>query len=119
MAWHGIILVESPFLGALCYLPSQPHHHSVDPQPQTHHPPPLQRNYLDVYRYESWGSHTLPPFHLHQTFLPSDLLLHASHTQPPPLLAEADLLSLMDKVGLRVGLGLRVKDCGVVGGCYL
>ncbi|CAI5998384.1 unnamed protein product [Closterium sp. NIES-64] len=58
------------------------------------------RNYLDVYRYDSWGAHTLPAFQTGQQFTPTDLELRSGRTEPPPLLSEADLLGLMDKAGI-------------------
>lgn len=59
-----------------------------------------QRNYLEVYRYDGWGGSgtTLPHFEVGQQFIPSELLLKEGRTEPPPLLSEADLLGLMDKV---------------------
>lgn len=60
----------------------------------------LERNYLEIYRYESWGGSTIPTFMTRQQFVPTRLTLDASITRPPPLLSEADLLSCMDKAGI-------------------
>uniref|UniRef100_N1R4S4 DNA topoisomerase n=1 Tax=Aegilops tauschii TaxID=37682 RepID=N1R4S4_AEGTA len=57
----------------------------------------LAKNYLDVYRYDSWGGSLLPTYTIGQTFVPTSLTLDSGVTRPPPLLAEADLLSCMDK----------------------
>ncbi|XVF16931.1 hypothetical protein REPUB_Repub10bG0073300 [Reevesia pubescens] len=60
----------------------------------------LERNYLDVYRYESWGGSMIPTYTLGQQFIPTSLTLDTGVTRPPPLLSEADLLSCMDKAGI-------------------
>ncbi|KAK8687869.1 hypothetical protein V6N13_086664 [Hibiscus sabdariffa] len=56
-----------------------------------------RRNYLDVYRYESWGASMIPTYSVGQQFIPTSLTLDTGVTRPPPLLSEADLLSCMDK----------------------
>ncbi|XP_031504229.1 DNA topoisomerase 3-alpha [Nymphaea colorata] len=60
----------------------------------------LAKNYLDVYRFESWGGSTIPMYQLGQQFLPTTLTLDSSVTRPPPLLSESDLLGCMDKAGI-------------------
>ncbi|XP_012489371.1 DNA topoisomerase 3-alpha isoform X2 [Gossypium raimondii] len=60
----------------------------------------LERNYLDVYRYESWGGSMIPTYTVGQQFVPASLTLDTGVTRPPPLLSEADLLSCMDKAGI-------------------
>ncbi|XP_035551186.1 DNA topoisomerase 3-alpha-like isoform X2 [Juglans regia] len=62
---------------------------------QDHH-----KNYLDVYRFESWGSSLIPTYVSGQQFMPTSLTLDSGVTRPPPLLSEADLLSCMDKEGI-------------------
>ncbi|KAB1210515.1 DNA topoisomerase 3-alpha [Morella rubra] len=62
---------------------------------QDHH-----KNYLDVYRYESWGCSMIPTYVPGQQFIPTSLTLDSGVTRPPPLLSEADLLSCMDKEGI-------------------
>lgn len=58
------------------------------------------KNYLDVYRFDNWGTSTIPKFEVGQQFIPTRLTLEVGRTQPPPLLSEADLISLMDKAGI-------------------
>ncbi|KAL5554891.1 hypothetical protein UlMin_037127 [Ulmus minor] len=60
----------------------------------------LAKNYLDVYRFESWGGSLIPTYALGQQFVPTTLTLDSGVTRPPPLLSEADLLSCMDKEGI-------------------
>ncbi|XP_010546323.1 PREDICTED: DNA topoisomerase 3-alpha isoform X2 [Tarenaya hassleriana] len=60
----------------------------------------LAKNYLDVYRFESWGGSVIPKYERGQQFIPTTLTLDSAVTRPPPLLSEADLLSCMDKAGI-------------------
>ncbi|KAL6551905.1 DNA topoisomerase 3-alpha [Orobanche gracilis] len=60
----------------------------------------IARNYLDVYRFESWGGSMIPNYNNGQQFTPTTLTLDSGVTRPPPLLSEADLLSCMDKAGI-------------------
>ncbi|XP_011031138.1 PREDICTED: DNA topoisomerase 3-alpha isoform X2 [Populus euphratica] len=60
----------------------------------------LAKNYLDVYRFESWGDSMIPTYVQGQQFIPTTLTLDSGVTRPPPLLSEADLLSCMDKAGI-------------------
>ncbi|XP_004289288.1 PREDICTED: DNA topoisomerase 3-alpha isoform X2 [Fragaria vesca subsp. vesca] len=60
----------------------------------------LAKNYLDVYRFESWGGSLLPTYAVGQQFMPTTLTLDSGVTRPPPLLSEADLLGCMDKEGI-------------------
>ncbi|KAL8272240.1 hypothetical protein Esti_003834 [Eimeria stiedai] len=60
----------------------------------------LQKNYLEIYPYDSWTSRKLPRFLLHERLVPKDVSLFSGHTQPPPLLSEADLIDKMDKHGI-------------------
>ncbi|KAF8089503.1 hypothetical protein N665_0503s0003 [Sinapis alba] len=60
----------------------------------------LAKNYLEVYRFESWGGSVIPVYEKGQQFIPTRLTLDSSVTRPPPLLCEADLLSCMDKAGI-------------------
>ncbi|CAD7703588.1 unnamed protein product, partial [Ostreobium quekettii] len=60
-----------------------------------------ERNWLDVYPYENWGGNSnLPDFQEGQTFLPTQLLLKEGRTQPPPRLAEKDLIGAMERHGI-------------------
>ncbi|XP_028549631.1 DNA topoisomerase 3-alpha isoform X2 [Dendrobium catenatum] len=58
------------------------------------------RNYLDIYRFESWGGVVIPTYNIEQQFIPTILTLDSGVTRPPPLLSESDLLSCMDKAGI-------------------
>ncbi|KAH7860070.1 hypothetical protein Vadar_008835 [Vaccinium darrowii] len=60
----------------------------------------LEKNYLDVYRFESWGGSMIPTYTFGQQFAPTTLTLDSGVTRPPTLLSEADLLSCMDKAGI-------------------
>ncbi|KAL3337369.1 hypothetical protein AABB24_029834 [Solanum stoloniferum] len=60
----------------------------------------LAKNYLDVYRFESWGGSVIPTYSFGQQFTPTTLTLDSGVTRPPPLLSEADLLGCMDKAGI-------------------
>ncbi|XP_078164246.1 topoisomerase 3alpha isoform X2 [Carex rostrata] len=60
----------------------------------------IAKNYLDVYRFDSWGGSLLPTYTVGQQFIPTSLTLDSGVTRPPPLLSEADLLSCMDKAGI-------------------
>ncbi|KAJ6413692.1 hypothetical protein OIU84_006490 [Salix udensis] len=60
----------------------------------------LAKNYLDVYRFESWGDSMIPVYVQGQQLIPTTLTLDSGITRPPPLLSEADLLSCMDKAGI-------------------
>ncbi|PKI79440.1 hypothetical protein CRG98_000187 [Punica granatum] len=60
----------------------------------------IAKNYLDVYRFESWGGSVIPTYLPGQQFVPTTLTLDSGVTRPPPLLSEADLLNCMDKAGI-------------------
>ncbi|EYU20574.1 hypothetical protein ABFS82_08G084200 [Erythranthe guttata] len=60
----------------------------------------LAKNYLDVYRFETWGGSMIPTYNYGQQFTPTTLTLDSGVTRPPPLLSEADLLSCMDNAGI-------------------
>ncbi|GLD93421.1 hypothetical protein PINS_up002013 [Pythium insidiosum] len=64
----------------------------------------LERNYLDIYKYEKWTpSNTtaaLPVYSVGDTFQPSTLTMQTGETAPPPLLSEADLIAKMDMHGI-------------------
>ncbi|WJZ86516.1 hypothetical protein VitviT2T_005963 [Vitis vinifera] len=60
----------------------------------------IAKNYLDVYRFESWGGSMIPTYVFGQQFIPTTLTLDSGVTRPPPLLSEADLLNCMDKAGI-------------------
>lgn len=60
----------------------------------------LERNYLDVYPYDSWGGPALPEFRQGERFQPDKIEKKEGETTRPKLLTEADLVSLMDKNGI-------------------
>ncbi|GMP25160.1 hypothetical protein CsSME_00002157 [Camellia sinensis var. sinensis] len=60
----------------------------------------LEKNYLDVYRFESWGGSMIPTYTFGQQFIPTTLTLDSGVTRPPSLLSETDLLNCMDKAGI-------------------
>ncbi|KAJ3673895.1 hypothetical protein LUZ60_005887 [Juncus effusus] len=60
----------------------------------------IAKNYLDVYRFDTWGGSLLPTYTVGQQFIATALTLDSGVTRPPPLLSEADLLSCMDKAGI-------------------
>ena len=60
----------------------------------------VQRNYLEVYIYDKWSDKEIYDYEQVEEFEPSAIDLIDGHTQPPPLLTEADLIALMDKHGI-------------------
>ncbi|KAK6923708.1 DNA topoisomerase, type IA, central, partial [Dillenia turbinata] len=68
----------------------------------------LAKNYLDVYRFESWGGSVIPTYVHGQQFIPTTLTLDSGVTRPPPLLSEADLLNCMDQA--RIGTDATMHD---------
>jgi DNA topoisomerase III len=59
-----------------------------------------ERNYLEVYIYERWAQNELPVFAVGQQFVPSSIDMRDGETSQPPMLTEADLISLMDRHGI-------------------
>nr|XP_054763637.1 DNA topoisomerase 3-alpha-like [Lytechinus pictus] len=60
----------------------------------------IARNYLDVYPYDKWNAKIIPVYDRGQTFEPTSIEMVDGQTQAPPLLTEADLITLMDKHGI-------------------
>ncbi|KAG8726550.1 DNA topoisomerase, partial [Ceratobasidium sp. 428] len=60
----------------------------------------LERNYLEVYKYDKWTGKNLPDFEEGQEFMPNVCELRDGETTSPALLTEADLVTLMDKNGI-------------------
>ncbi|RHY09904.1 hypothetical protein DYB36_000067, partial [Aphanomyces astaci] len=60
----------------------------------------LARNYLDIYRFESWSNSVIPVYDKGDVFVPTALTLQAGETAPPPLLTESDLIAKMDMHGI-------------------
>jgi DNA topoisomerase III len=67
-----------------------------------------ERNWLAVFRYQTWGGTEVPPLRPGDVFTPDELVLRQGQTEPPPKLSERDLLSLMDKFG--IGTDATVAD---------
>ncbi|KIY93196.1 DNA topoisomerase III [Monoraphidium neglectum] len=60
-----------------------------------------ERNWLDVYPYQSWGGNAnLPPLAEGEQFVPTELLLKEGATQPPARLSERDLIAAMERHGI-------------------
>ncbi|CAL1541767.1 unnamed protein product [Lymnaea stagnalis] len=60
----------------------------------------LARNYLEVYPYEKWNAKVIPLYRQGDQFEPNSIELIPGETSAPPLLTEADLISLMEKHGI-------------------
>jgi DNA topoisomerase III len=58
------------------------------------------RNFLDVYKYETWATRTLPTFTAGERVQPEALDMLSGSTSPPSLLTEAELIALMDEHGI-------------------
>ena len=59
-----------------------------------------ERNYLEVYIYERWSDKEIIDYSQTREFQPTSIDMLDSSTEPPRLLTEADLISLMDKHGI-------------------
>ncbi|WOK95806.1 DNA topoisomerase 3-alpha isoform X2 [Canna indica] len=79
----------------------------------------LAKNYLDVYRFESWGGNIVPTYTIGQQFIPTSLTLDSGVTRPPPLLSEADLLSCMDKAGIGTDATMHDHIKKLLDRCYV
>ena len=60
----------------------------------------LERNYLDIYKYDKWRGKTIPEFLENQTFTPDAIDMVDGRTTAPELLTEEALIALMDKNGI-------------------
>ncbi|KAK1065262.1 DNA topoisomerase [Friedmanniomyces endolithicus] len=61
----------------------------------------LERNYLDVYKYDRWtSSQELPRFQEGEVFEPTEALMSEGQTSPPGYLTEPELIALMDANGI-------------------
>ena len=60
----------------------------------------IQKNYLEVYIYEKWSDKQIANYEAIKEFQPTSIDLVQGETEPPQLLTEADLISLMDKHGI-------------------
>ncbi|XP_019200561.1 PREDICTED: DNA topoisomerase 3-alpha isoform X3 [Ipomoea nil] len=79
----------------------------------------IAKNYLDVYRYESWGGSVIPTYSFGQQFTPTTLTLDSGVTRPPPPLSEADLLSCMDKAGIGTDATMHDHIKKLLDRCYV
>ncbi|KAJ3190272.1 DNA topoisomerase [Gaertneriomyces sp. JEL0708] len=59
-----------------------------------------ERNYLEVFTFDTWSEHTIPHFQRGERMMPSRLEMNTGHTTGPNLLTEADLIGLMEKSGI-------------------
>eukprot|EP00923_Selenidium_pygospionis_P017904 GHVN01031451.1.p1 GENE.GHVN01031451.1~~GHVN01031451.1.p1 ORF type:complete len:704 (+),score=72.99 GHVN01031451.1:281-2392(+) len=60
----------------------------------------LERNYLEVYPFETWTGRRLPQFLVHEQIEDGEVQLAEGRTEPPTLLTEADLIEKMDRHGI-------------------
>ncbi|TPX45549.1 hypothetical protein SeMB42_g03969 [Synchytrium endobioticum] len=59
-----------------------------------------ERNFLDIYTFDSWKAVMLPLFTVNENIQPTEIKMNAGRTTPPRALSEADLITLMDKNGI-------------------
>eukprot|EP00759_Apiculatamorpha_spiralis_P003792 PhF_6_TR11744/c0_g1_i2/m.19207/K03165/TOP3; DNA topoisomerase III len=57
-------------------------------------------NWLEVFPFEKWFNKEIPVYKKGEVFTPDKIVLEEGKTQSPSLLAEVDLISLMDKNGI-------------------
>lgn len=60
----------------------------------------IKPNYLEVYIYDKWSDKTIPNFQINETFMPHRLTVEEGMTEPPNLLTESNLLTLMDRYNI-------------------
>jgi DNA topoisomerase-3 len=60
----------------------------------------IEKNYLEVYKYDKWNESSLPKFDLNECIEPEYCEMSEGKTTPPELLTEAALISIMDKNGI-------------------
>jgi DNA topoisomerase-3 len=70
----------------------------------------LERNWLDVYKYTKWTGNTIPTLREGDS-VPFMMDMVQSRTEPPPLLTEGDLISIMDKskIGTDATIATHIK----------
>lgn len=57
----------------------------------------LERNYLEIYKYESWVGNKIPLFQQGDVFKPKSILMTHGKTAPPHPITESELIAEMDK----------------------
>ena len=60
----------------------------------------LERNYLEIYRWERWAASRIPTFAVGDSFTPKRFLMSSGSTTAPPPLTESDLIARMDENGI-------------------
>ena len=60
----------------------------------------LERNFLEIYIYESWNNKEIPEFRPGECFTPDSIMMAEGKTTAPQLLTEAELIALMEKNGI-------------------
>ena len=69
----------------------------------------IARNYLEVYPYDKWSDKEIADYESIKQFQPTSIDLVHGETEPPQLLTEADLIALMDKHGIGIGISLNIR----------
>jgi DNA topoisomerase III len=59
-----------------------------------------ERNYLEVYPYESWSGSMVGAFEQGEILIPAAINIKSGSTSVPKMLTEADLITLMDNAGI-------------------
>ena len=60
----------------------------------------IDRNWLEVYRWERWMASKVPTLRVGECFEPESLLMTEGHTESPQAITESDLIGIMDKTGI-------------------
>mmetsp|Transcript_16990 Transcript_16990/g.26183 ORF Transcript_16990/g.26183 Transcript_16990/m.26183 type:complete len:184 (+) Transcript_16990:1333-1884(+) len=76
-------------------------------------------NYLEIYPYEPWKSVEVPEMEEGEVLSKFEVDVHKGTTTPPPMMHEAELISIMDKNGIGTDATIHqhiktVKDRGYV-----
>ena len=60
----------------------------------------IERNWLEIYRWEKWSARKVPKLNIGEKFIPSSFMMMEGHTESPQAMTESDLISVMDKQGI-------------------